>query len=60
MDDEIEDAKAAVEAKMADEFETNRVNEADLAEMRLTMLMRPLTPRKPSPTRLMPSRPRPV
>ena len=30
--DEIEDAKAAVEAKMADEFETDRVDEADLAD----------------------------
>ena len=30
--DEIEDAKAAVEAKVADEFETDRVDEADLAE----------------------------
>jgi len=29
--DEIEDAKAAVEAKVADEFETDRVDEADLA-----------------------------
>ena len=29
---EIEDAKAAVEAKVADEFETDRVDEADLAE----------------------------
>ncbi len=30
--DEIEDAKAAVEAKMADEFETDWVDEADLAD----------------------------
>ncbi len=30
--DEIEDAKAAVEAKVADEFETDRVEEADLAD----------------------------
>ena len=30
--DEIEDAKAAVEAKVADEFETDRVDEADLAD----------------------------
>ena len=30
--DEIKDAKAAVEAKMADEFETDWVNEADLAD----------------------------
>ena len=30
--DEIEDVKAAVEAKVADEFETNRVDEADLAD----------------------------
>jgi hypothetical protein len=29
--DEIEDAKVAVEAKVADEFETNLVDEADLA-----------------------------
>ena len=29
---EIEDAKAAVEAKVADEFETDRVDEADLAD----------------------------
>jgi len=29
--DEIEDAKGAVEANVADEFETNRVDEADLA-----------------------------
>ena len=29
--DEIEDVKAAVEAKVADEFETDRVDEADLA-----------------------------
>ena len=32
MADEIEDAKAAVEAKVADEFETDRVDEANLAE----------------------------
>ena len=30
--DEIEDVKAAVEAKVADEFKTNRVDEADLAD----------------------------
>ncbi len=30
--DEIEDAKVAVEAKVADEFETNRVDKADLAD----------------------------
>ncbi len=30
--DEIEDAKAAVEAKVAGEFETDRVDEADLAD----------------------------
>ena len=30
--DEIEDAKAAVEAKVADEFETDPVDEADLAD----------------------------
>ena len=30
--DEIEDVKAAVEAKVADEFETDRVDEADLAD----------------------------
>ena len=30
--DEIEDSKAAVEAKMADEFETDWVDEADLAD----------------------------
>lgn len=30
--DEIEDVKVAVEAKVADEFETNRVDEADLAD----------------------------
>jgi hypothetical protein len=30
--DEIEDAKAAVEANVADEFETDRVDEADLAD----------------------------
>jgi hypothetical protein len=29
--DEIKDAKAAVEANVADEFETGRVDEADLA-----------------------------
>jgi len=29
---EIEDAKAAVEAKVAGEFETDRVDEADLAD----------------------------
>ena len=29
---EIKDAKAAVEANMADEFETDRVDEADLAD----------------------------
>ena len=32
MVDEIEDAKVAVEAKVADEFETDRVDEADLAD----------------------------
>ncbi len=30
--DEIEVAKAAVESKVADEFETDRVDEADLAD----------------------------
>jgi hypothetical protein len=30
--DEIKDAKTAVEANMADEFETDRVDEADLAD----------------------------
>ncbi len=30
--DEIEDAKAAVEANVADEFETGRVDKADLAD----------------------------
>ncbi len=30
--DEIKDAKAAVEAKMADEFETDWINEADLVD----------------------------
>jgi hypothetical protein len=30
--DEIKDAKAAVEAKVADEFETDPVDEADLAD----------------------------
>ena len=30
--DEIDYAKAAVEANMADEFETDRVDEADLAD----------------------------
>ena len=29
--DEIKDAKAAVEEKVADEFETDRIDEADLA-----------------------------